>query len=48
MSKRMERVYVDNSVISGMFDDHLPERVKQTGLFWQAVSEFMEAYYDNT
>jgi predicted nucleic acid-binding protein len=31
------RVYVDNSVISGMFDDHMPERVKQTGLFWQAV-----------
>jgi len=32
-----ERVYVDNSVISGMFDDHLPERVEQTELFWQAV-----------
>ena len=30
-------MYVDNSVISGMFDDHLPERVKQTTLFWQAV-----------
>ena len=30
-------MYVDNSVISGMFDDHLPERVKQTALFWQAV-----------
>ena len=28
---------MDNSVISGMFDDHLPERVKHTGLFWQAV-----------
>ena len=32
-----ERVYVDNSIVSGMFDDHLPERVEQTGLFWQAV-----------
>ena len=30
-------MYVDNTVVSGMFDDHLPERVKQTGLFWQAV-----------
>ena len=37
MEKKVKRVYVDNSVISGMFDDHLPERVKQTALFWQAV-----------
>ena len=37
MRERTERVYVDNSVVSGMFDAHLPERVKQTGLFWQAV-----------
>ena len=33
----IKRVYVDNSVVSGMFDDHMPERVEQTGLFWQAV-----------
>jgi len=35
MRDRIERVYVDNSVISGMFDenDH-PERVKP---FWDAV-----------
>jgi len=31
------RVYVDNSVIGGMFDEHMPERVAQTKLFWQAV-----------
>ena len=37
MEKKVKRVYVDNSVISGMFDDHLPERVKHTKLFWQAV-----------
>ena len=37
MHTEIKRVYVDNSVISGMFDDHLPERVKQTTLFWQAV-----------
>jgi predicted nucleic acid-binding protein len=37
MSNRIERVYVDNSVVSGMFDDHLPERVVQTKRFWQAV-----------
>ena len=33
MEKNVKRVYVDNSVISGMFDNHLPERVKQTALF---------------
>jgi predicted nucleic acid-binding protein len=35
MSNRIERVYVDNSVVSGMFDenDH-PRRVKP---FWKAV-----------
>jgi len=37
MDERIKRVYVDNSVVSGMFDDHLPERVEKTGLFWQAV-----------
>jgi predicted nucleic acid-binding protein len=37
MRQAPRRVYVDNSVISGMFDDHMPERVKQTGLFWQTV-----------
>jgi predicted nucleic acid-binding protein len=37
MSKRIKRVYVDNSVVSGMFDDHMPERVEQTRRFWQAV-----------
>jgi len=37
MENKILRVYVDNSVISGMFDDHLPERVEQTERFWQAV-----------
>jgi predicted nucleic acid-binding protein len=37
MSERIERVYVDSSVVSGMFDNHLPERVEHTRRFWQAV-----------
>jgi len=37
MGNKILRVYVDNSVVSGMFDDHIPERVEQTGRFWQAV-----------
>ncbi|MCL2710648.1 MAG: hypothetical protein FWE95_07190 [Planctomycetaceae bacterium] len=37
MESRKKRVYVDNSVVSGMFDYHLPERVELTGLFWQDV-----------
>ena len=37
MKKEVKRVYVDNTVVSGMFDYHLPERVKHTTLFWQAV-----------
>ena len=32
-----KRVYVDNSVVSGMFDTHMPERVYQMGRFWQMV-----------
>ena len=31
------RVYVDNSVVSGMFDDHIPERIEQMRRFWQSV-----------
>ena len=38
MSEKIKRVYVDNSVVSGMFDDHMPERVEQTRLFWDNVS----------
>ena len=37
MSEKTKRVYVDNSVVSGMFDDHMPERVAHMKLFWQAV-----------
>jgi len=32
-----QRVYVDNSVVSGMFDTHMPERVEHMRQFWQAV-----------
>jgi predicted nucleic acid-binding protein len=37
MNKETKRVYVDNSVVSGMFDDHMPERVEHMRQFWQAV-----------
>ena len=37
MSEKTKRVYVDNSVVSGMFDDHMSERVAHMKLFWQAV-----------
>jgi len=37
MGEKIKRVYVDNSVVSGMFDTHMPERVKRMRLFWQAV-----------
>ena len=37
MDEKTKRVYVDNSVVSGMFDTHMPERVKRMRLFWQAV-----------
>jgi len=37
MSEKIKRIYVDNSVVSGMFDAHMPERVEHMRLFWQAV-----------
>ena len=37
MNKETTRVYVDSTVVSGMFDYHLPERITQTKLFWDAV-----------
>jgi len=37
MNEKIKRVYVDNSVVSGMFDGHMPERVAHMELFWQAV-----------
>ena len=37
MSENIKRIYVDNSVVSGMFDTHMPERVDHMRLFWQAV-----------
>jgi predicted nucleic acid-binding protein len=38
MGERKMRIYVDSSVISGVFDHHMPERVKQARLFWDDVS----------
>ena len=37
MNKKIWKIYVDASVVSGVFDDHMPERVTQTGQFWQTV-----------
>ena len=37
MENRKKRVYVDSTVVSGMFDYHLPERVLHTTHFWDAM-----------
>ena len=37
MERKVKRVYVDSTVVSGMFDYHLPERVAKTKLFWDAM-----------
>jgi len=37
MNKKIPRIYVDSSVVSGVFDHHLPERVEQAKRFWQSV-----------
>ena len=37
MSKKTKRIYVDSTVVSGMFDYHMPERVEQAKLFWDAM-----------
>jgi hypothetical protein len=37
MEKKIKRIYVDSTVVSGMFDYHMPERVKHTTQFWDAV-----------
>jgi len=37
MEKKIKRVYMDNSVVSGMFDTHMPERIEHMRMFWQAV-----------
>jgi len=38
MNDRIWRIYVDSSVVSGVFDHHMPERVEQAQLFWNNVS----------
>ena len=30
---------MDSSVVSGVFDHHMPERVEQAKLFWQSVAD---------
>ena len=39
MDRRTWRIYVDSSVVSGVFDHHLPERVEQAKLFWESVAD---------
>ena len=38
MREKISRIYVDTTVVSGMFDHHMPERVEQARLFWNDVS----------
>ena len=37
MEKKIKRIYVDTTVILGLYDYHLPERVEQTEQFWNDV-----------
>ena len=36
-NESIKRVYIDNSVVSGVFDFHMPERVEQSRQFWDAM-----------
>ena len=38
MREKIERIYVDSSVVSGVFDHHMPERVEQARRFWDDVN----------
>jgi len=37
MNKKIWRIYVDSSVVSGVFDYHIPQRVEQAKRFWSDV-----------
>lgn len=37
MNKKIWRIYVDSSVVNGVFDYHMPERVEQARRFWSDV-----------
>ena len=37
MNRKIWRIYVDSSVVNGVFDYHLPERVEQAKRFWSDV-----------
>ena len=37
MSESIKRIYVDSTVVSGMFDYHMPERIEQARRFWDAM-----------
>jgi len=37
MNKKIWRVYVDSTVVNGMFDYHMPERIERAKLFWDDV-----------
>jgi predicted nucleic acid-binding protein len=39
MNKKILRIYVDSSVVNGVFDYHLPERVEQAKRFWDDVKD---------
>jgi len=39
MSKQTKRIYVDSTVVSGMFDSHMPDRVAQARQFWDAMQQ---------
>jgi len=32
-----QRIHADSTVVSGMFDYHMPERVEQAKQFWEAM-----------
>ena len=36
--RKVWRIYVDTSIVSGVFDHHMPERVERAKLFWDEMS----------
>lgn len=44
MARRIQKIYLDTSVISALFDDRMPERKHLTEEFWEKLHE-QEAYF---
>jgi predicted nucleic acid-binding protein len=44
MAKRIQKIYLDTSVISALFDDRMPERKQLTEEFWEKLQE-QEVYF---